>query len=124
LYWLRTSTFTNSKAAGKMKSISTQVLTATLQYEEGQDEYLEKPLEAFKIEMAEENLSGIQAITQPLKSFNGIPTEKLNEFYVRVSERLKHKQRAITPWDYEHLVLEKSPQIYKFIKLLVCLRNW
>lgn len=107
-----------------MKSISTQVLTATLQYEEGQDEYLEKPLEAFKIEMAEENLSGIQAITQPLKSFNGIPTEKLNEFYVRVSERLKHKQRAITPWDYEHLVLEKSPQIYKFIKLLVCLRNW
>jgi hypothetical protein len=30
-----------------------------------------------------------------------------------VSERLRHKQRAITPWDYERLVLEHFPQIYK-----------
>jgi hypothetical protein len=30
-----------------------------------------------------------------------------------VSERLRHKNRAITIWDYEHLVLENFPQIYK-----------
>jgi hypothetical protein len=34
-------------------------------------------------------------------------------FYVRVSERLRHKHRALTPWDYERLVLERFPQIYK-----------
>jgi hypothetical protein len=30
-----------------------------------------------------------------------------------VSEHLRHKQRAVTLWDYEHLVLERFPQIYK-----------
>jgi hypothetical protein len=30
-----------------------------------------------------------------------------------VSERLRHKARAITAWDYEHLVLDRFPGIYK-----------
>ena len=34
-------------------------------------------------------------------------------FYTRVSERLRHKDRAIALWDYERLVLEAFPQIYK-----------
>ena len=34
-------------------------------------------------------------------------------FYVRVSERLRHKARAITIWDYEHLILEAFPLIHK-----------
>ena len=34
-------------------------------------------------------------------------------FYTRVSERLRHKDRAINLWDYERLILEAFPQIYK-----------
>jgi len=34
-------------------------------------------------------------------------------FYTRISERLRHKQRALTVWDYEHLILNRFPQIYK-----------
>jgi hypothetical protein len=34
-------------------------------------------------------------------------------FYTRVSERLRHKDRAIALWDYERLILEAFPQIYK-----------
>jgi hypothetical protein len=30
-----------------------------------------------------------------------------------VSERLRHKNRAITLWDYEHLILQKFPDIHK-----------
>ncbi len=29
------------------------------------------------------------------------------------SERLRHKQRAVTPWDYERLVLRRFPEVYK-----------
>ena len=36
-----------------------------------------------------------------------------NIFIYRVSERLRHKSRAITVWDYEQLVLEAFPEIYK-----------
>jgi hypothetical protein len=35
------------------------------------------------------------------------------ELYARVSERLRHKARAVTAWDYEHLVLDRFPSIYK-----------
>lgn len=119
LYWLRASTFSNSKAAARMKTISTQVLTATLEYEQGEEAHLEKPLDAFKIDMLEDSIVGIQSISQPMKSFGGVSMEKQQEFYVRISERLKHKQRAITAWDYEHLILEKFPQIYK----ATCLPN-
>ncbi|MGZ4156647.1 MAG: baseplate J/gp47 family protein, partial [Bacteroidia bacterium] len=39
--------------------------------------------------------------------------EQSNDFYTRVSERLRHKNRAVNIWDYEHLVLENFPTIYK-----------
>ena len=34
-------------------------------------------------------------------------------FATRVSERLRHKDRAIALWDYEHLILEAFPEIYQ-----------
>jgi hypothetical protein len=30
-----------------------------------------------------------------------------------VSERLRHKQRAVSIWDYEHLILQAFPSVYK-----------
>jgi hypothetical protein len=34
-------------------------------------------------------------------------------FATRASERLRHKDRAIALWDYEHLILEAFPAIYQ-----------
>ncbi len=53
----------------------------------------------------------IREVKQPLSTFGGRPPEGQNEFYRRVSERLRHKDRAITLWDYERLVLEAYPEI-------------
>ena len=39
--------------------------------------------------------------------------EQSEHFYTRVSERLRHKNRSWSIWDYEHLVLEKFPSIFK-----------
>ncbi len=55
----------------------------------------------------------IKSIKQPYASFGGIPAEDEGWMNRRVSERLRHKQRAITTWDYERLVLEKFPEVYK-----------
>jgi hypothetical protein len=53
------------------------------------------------------------ALHQPYTSFGGRPPEVAEGFYTRVSERLRHKGRALTPWDYERLVLDAFPDIYK-----------
>ncbi|MGD9556361.1 MAG: baseplate J/gp47 family protein, partial [Mangrovibacterium sp.] len=55
----------------------------------------------------------IKKINQPYASFGGKTAEDSRAFYLRVSERLRHKHRAITIWDYERLVLEEFPAVYK-----------
>ena len=62
-----------------------------------------------------ELINGYKRIPESLKrkEHGGKTPEQPADFNVRVSERLRHKRRALTIWDYERLVLEKFPQIYK-----------
>ncbi|TVR38455.1 MAG: hypothetical protein EA394_10875 [Bacteroidia bacterium] len=55
----------------------------------------------------------IKAVDQPHASFGGAAEEKDQMFYTRISERLRHKNRAVNLWDYERIVLEKFPSVYK-----------
>ncbi len=55
----------------------------------------------------------VKTIRQPFNSYSGSLPETQEHFKLRVSERLRHKDRAISVWDYERLVLEKFPDIYK-----------
>ena len=55
----------------------------------------------------------IKKIEQPFASFGGTPKEDNDSFYLKASERLRHKNRAITIWDYERLILQAFPDIYK-----------
>lgn len=56
---------------------------------------------------------GIASVTQPAASFGGTIAEGDATYYARVSERLRHKDRGITIWDYERLVLDAFPELYK-----------
>ncbi len=119
LYWLRVSVLKNINASARLNTLCTQVLTATWEFIEEEQEFLKNTLPAFTISNSEESIQGIQSISQPLPSFGGKPAENMQNFYIRVSERLRHKQRAITAWDYERLILERFPQVYK----ATCLPN-
>jgi|GEM_PF-6816366 len=55
----------------------------------------------------------VKALSQPVASGGGRPAENAPAFYRRVSERLRHKGRALSAWDYEHLVLEAFPELYQ-----------
>jgi hypothetical protein len=52
-------------------------------------------------------------LVQPYDTFGGRVPEAEGHFYVRVSELLRHKGRAIQKFDYERLVLELFPQLFK-----------
>jgi hypothetical protein len=57
--------------------------------------------------------SSVKKITQPYASFGGRLEEENKKLYVRTSERLRHKGRAVNAWDYEHIITEAFPEIYK-----------
>jgi hypothetical protein len=52
-------------------------------------------------------------IRQIMDSFGGKQPESDTQRTIRASERVRHKNRAITPWDYERLILQRFPEIYK-----------
>lgn len=54
---------------------------------------------------------GVKKVFQPFDGELGEPDETADGFKCRVSERLRHKGRAWSSWDYERLVLERFPQI-------------
>ncbi len=57
-------------------------------------------------------LPAIAKVQQPLPSFGGLPAETSAAHRLRISERLRHRQRALTPWDYEHLLLAQFPEVH------------
>lgn len=116
-YWLGIAINRNISNVAKLLSISTQVNTATLINLNEKFDHLDNPLDPFSIKRSVQSISGIQNVEQPLPSFNGKPRESKQHFYTRVSERLRHKQRASSSWDYERLILEKFSEIQKVICL-------
>ncbi|MCK6641932.1 MAG: baseplate J/gp47 family protein [Bacteroidia bacterium] len=113
LFWLRASVEHYSAAVCDLIDVRAQAVTATFADNGNDPNHLRLPLPAETIQDFVNSQADIETVAQPFASFGGKIKEQSEEFYVRVSERLRHKNRAITIWDYEHLVLEKFPQIYK-----------
>ncbi|MEP1613567.1 MAG: hypothetical protein ABJL72_16815 [Roseobacter sp.] len=58
------------------------------------------------VQPALSNLTEVGSATQTR------PPEPKDMFVARVGERLRHRQRAVTPWDMERMVLEAFPEIW------------
>lgn len=114
LFWVRASAVRNIDVTSKTVSVYTQVVTATLDPNYDTDsKHLHQPLPPFSVQRSVENIEGIESVIQPLPSFNGFPHEPEERFFTSVSERLRHKGRAIMPWDFERMILEEFPAVQK-----------
>jgi hypothetical protein len=112
-HWLRASITNGAQSVGKMIAVTSQATLVEFSDQKNDPNHLKDALESGKIKKLKNKVSQIKSVTQPYASFGGKVTEQDDEFYTRVSERLRHKGRAETFWDYEHLVLENFAQIYK-----------
>ncbi len=70
-------------------------------------------LVADTIKRPRQSIAGINSVIQISNSFGGVPAESEAHLRRRISERLRHKNRALAPLDYEMLILEAFPQVYK-----------
>ncbi|HEY2348328.1 MAG TPA: hypothetical protein VGH64_04905 [Puia sp.] len=113
LHWIKTTVTQNCDAVCKMIMISAQAGLVTLVQDQINLIEFHSTLPAGRITKLLAGDALVKTISQPFDSFNGRTRETDENFYLRVSERLRHKQRAITIWDYEHIVLEEFPAIFK-----------
>lgn len=54
----------------------------------------------------------VTTTVQPLPASGGVPPETLDQFNTRVSERLRHKGRAVAGRDYERLLVQRFPTVF------------
>jgi hypothetical protein len=113
MHWIRAAVATKSDAVCRLLMVSAQALNATFKDQGNDPAFPAKILAAGAISKLDQPDADIKKITQPYASYGGRGAEAATEFYTRISERLRHKDRAIALWDYERLVLEAFPQIYK-----------
>ena len=113
LHWLRACVTQNAAAVCDLINIKAQAVTAEFIDQGNDPNFLARPLPAKTIKKLVVKQAAVKSISQPYASFGGAMKEKGSQYYTRVSERLRHKGRAIAIWDYERLVLENFPEIYR-----------
>lgn len=113
LLWVKASVMANTDAVCKIIDIKAQGALAELVQSEQEGIEFKNLLPSGTISKLKLSDSAIKSISQPSDSTGGRMRESDPDYYQRVSERLRHKQRAISIWDYEHLILQEFPSIYQ-----------
>lgn len=114
LHWIRGSVAKNSKSVSETTGIHPQAIEVIFDLKSENDQSrLAIPLPAGSIAKLNDADASVKSVQQPYESFGGQVSEASQMFYVRVSESLRHKGRAVQAWDYERLTLEAFPQIFK-----------
>jgi hypothetical protein len=117
MHWLRASYDGDVRGVNQLIGLHSQAIAAVFVDQQNDLSHYGEALQNGSISKLLIQDANIKKITQPFASFDGqMPEAGMNyptPFYTRVSERLRHKNRAVTIWDIERLVLNHFPNIYK-----------
>jgi len=108
-YWIQVSSSGDLQGFCGLRSVETNVGQITHgNLEEGADSIVAD--EGWR---AARTVPGLAAVSRIGPAFGGRAAESERAYRTRISERLRHKGRASTAWDYERLTLERFPAIHK-----------
>jgi hypothetical protein len=112
-HWIKASVAHTTRAVPRLVAIHPQAVVASFRDQNNDPQHLARPLPAETIGKLRQRQAAIKTVCQPYASFAGRMAEPDQQLMTRVSERLRHKGRALTIYDYERLVLESFPEVYK-----------
>ncbi|MDP4811977.1 MAG: hypothetical protein NWR65_12625, partial [Saprospiraceae bacterium] len=109
-YWIRAKTRQKADLHSEIINIYTNAGSATYHFDENSSDH-PSSLPAYSISELAEPMEGIMNIIQPLDSHNGTGHEVESIFHNRVAERIRHKNRCLTRWDIEHMLLDRFDEL-------------
>ncbi len=112
-YWLRVSVDDHPEALCSLYAVHAQALSVTARQTGGAATDGTRRIPAGTIKEPLTSIPGVAAVYQISESSGGRPPESAEAISRRVSERLRHKDRAVTPWDYERLIFQHFPSVLK-----------
>ncbi len=115
LIWLGVELPSELSADSACKFINVHIQAAEAEFADQDNDlsHLKDGIPENTISKLVNRLPQIKSVSQPYASFGGSLPESDEDFRLRVSERLRHKNRGITIWDFEHLVMARFSQIHR-----------
>lgn len=113
ILWLKVSVASGSGAVCRLLEVANNGVELVFVDQGNDPNHLKAPLPAGSITRLKTPMSSVKSVKQPYSSFGGAATEDTPAFRLRASERMRHRDRAVTPADYERLVLQAFPQVYR-----------
>jgi hypothetical protein len=111
--WLRAGIKKNSAAACQLLSVAANAVEVRFADQCNDPGHLSAPLAAGSIARLKTPRAEVKSVSQPYASFGGNPQETDGMLTRRAAERLRHRHRCITAWDYERMLLEAFPSVHK-----------
>lgn len=111
--WVRVGANSHLDSFPRLVTVRTNGVRAIRQVQTAVGETFAKHLPSGRAWRTAVSVAGLGAIVQLGASIGGAPTESRRLFLTRISDRLRHKGRAITARDYERLVLQRFPDLFK-----------
>ena len=113
IWWIKIEVAERVDAICHLVGIHAQALKASLFDHDANGLEFEENLEPEVISKLLKPKNEIKKIVQPYASFYGRLKDTDALFYQRSSERLRHKEKAISIWDYETLILDNFPEVFR-----------
>lgn len=113
LHWLKLETPSAPERFDRIFALRTNAVLANLDTRTVGGDYPVNTLAPNAISTFRYKKREVKKIEQPYSSFNGKAAEDSQRFFLRVSEQLAHKNRGITAWDIEHLILQHFDSVYQ-----------
>jgi hypothetical protein len=111
--WLRAAVLQDVEAVSQLIAVEANAVEVQFQDRGNDPAHLLAPLPAGSISRLKTPVVAVKTVKQPYASFGGSPVESAEALHTRAAERLRHRNRCITAWDYERMVLATFPGVHK-----------
>ncbi|HEX8242568.1 MAG TPA: baseplate J/gp47 family protein, partial [Longimicrobium sp.] len=113
LLWLKASVASHVDAVSQLVEVAANAVEVEFQDPGAGPAHLGSALAARSITRVKSAPAALKSVAQPYASFGARAPEGDTAFRTRAAERLRHRGRCVTAWDYERAVLEAFPGIHR-----------
>jgi hypothetical protein len=111
--WIKGAVPQQTGAVSQLVNVTANAVEARYFDQGNNPGHLNMALSKGKLTRLKNGSASVKSVAQPYASFGGSREETEAAFNTRASERLRHKSRCITPWDYERITLQAFPKVHK-----------
>lgn len=111
--WLRASIQVHSASVCQLIQVANNAVEVGFADQGNDPAHLENALPAKSITKLKSPQVNIKSAAQPFATFDARPLESGKMLTRRAAERVRHRNRCITAWDYERMLLEAFPAVHQ-----------